>query len=218
MHTSIYEVRTRLRMTQPELSELTGISQSQISKYEKGEVAKPSYNKLLKIAEVLGCRVEDITDVEQEKTQTAFQAFNSTGPAVFIPLYSERQKMNTEFQHGDGFVVRRFGASQQQIRKPSFLDYSETAYAVTTYSENMLPRYKQGDVCFVDPKLSAQQGDDICVLFNVEDRLVGLIRECVEVSESTIRVLDLQTNKTIAFKRNELYGVHVIVGSQKYRG
>jgi transcriptional regulator with XRE-family HTH domain len=218
MHTRIFDQRTKLRMTQPELSQKTGISQSQISKYEKGEVSKPSYQKLIRIAEVLGCCIEDITDREQKKTQTAFQAFNSTGPAVFIPLYAERQKMNTEFQHGSGFVVRLGGASQQQIRKPSFLDYSETAYAVTTYSENMLPRYKLGDVCFVDPKLSAQQGDDICVLFNVDAKLVGLIRECVEVSESTIRVLDLQTNKTITFKTNELYGVHVIVGTQKYRG
>ena len=39
--TRIYDVRTRLKVKQDELAKLSGVSQSQISKYEKGEVTNP---------------------------------------------------------------------------------------------------------------------------------------------------------------------------------
>lgn len=219
MHTRIYERRTKLRIKQEELAKLSGVSQSQISKYEKGEVTRPAYDKLMRIAEALGCSVEEITDDVQPEVQTAFQSFVSPGAAVFIPLYSEKQPMNKEFNHGDGFIIRPNAATQQQIRKPSFLEYSETAYAITTYSEAMSPRYKPGDVLFIDPKLIPQPGDDVVLMFHLEDRLVGMVRECAAPDPNgTITVLDLKSNKKINFMTSDLYAVHVIVGSQRHRG
>ena len=222
MHTSIYKMRTKLRITQPELAERTGISQSQISKYEKGEITRPSYEKLVRIAEALRCTVEDITDRESpSEVKSVFQAFTDKNAAIYIPLFgNERQSMNTDFQHGDGFIIRP-GGSPNQTKKPSFLDYSDTAYAVTTYSDAMEPRYQAGDVVFVDPKLDAQQRDDVVLTFQVGDKLIGMIRECVEVNESSIKVKDLKVNSgkpTVSFHKSDLYGVHVIVGTQKYRG
>lgn len=218
MHTRIKPLRLKLGLTQAEAAEGSRISQSQYSKIERGEVTRPSYKKLIRIAEALGCTVEDITDDVEPQAKTAFQAFVSPG-AVFIPLYSEKQPMNKEFNHGDGFVIRPNAATQQQIRKPSFLEYSQTAYAITTYSETMSPRYKAGDVLFVDPKLIPQPGDDVVLLFQLEDRLVGMVRECASPDPNgTITVLDLKSNKKINFMTNDLYAVHVIVGSQRHRG
>ena len=62
MYTKIYDIRTKFRVSQPELAKRSGVSQSQISKYEKGEIAKPSHDKLIRIAEALNCSVDDITD------------------------------------------------------------------------------------------------------------------------------------------------------------
>ena len=49
MYTRIYEGRTRLRISHVQLSELSGVSQSQLSKYEKGEVTRPSHAKLVSL-------------------------------------------------------------------------------------------------------------------------------------------------------------------------
>tara|TARA_R100001440_G_scaffold10579_6_gene19284 strand:+ start:1207 stop:1986 length:780 start_codon:yes stop_codon:yes gene_type:complete len=219
MYTRIYDMRTRLRLSQVELATLAGVSQSQLSKYEKGEVTRPSHAKLTRIAEALNCKVEDITDEVGPSVNAAFSSFTQTAGAVFIPLYTEKQSMNTLFSHGEGVVIRPEG-TQQQIKKPSFLDYSEEAYAVQTYTEAMSPRYKPGDTLFVDPKLSAQPDDDVVLLFRSESNLVGMIRE-MRPSDSEadeINARDLQSGKTVKFNKSDLYGIHVIVGMKKHRG
>ena len=217
MYTKIYDIRTKYRISQPELASRSGVSQSQISKYEKGEIAKPSHDKLIRIAEALNCSVEDITDELDEKIKPAFQSFNSPGVAIFIPHYTEAQQMNKDFPQGDGVVIRP-EAAQAQIRKPSFLEYSDKAYAITTYSEAMQPRYTNGDILYVDPTLTAMKGDDAILLFQLDGRFVGIVREVVEVGEMQISVKDVKSNKTVNFSLTELYEVHVIVGSQRRRG
>ena len=218
MYTKIYDFRTKMHMNQEKLSELTGVSQSQISKYEKGEVTRPSYEKLVRIADALGCSVDDITDKKNEKTNTAFESYTTTTAGVFIALFSEGYKANKDFQHGDGFIMRRGGQSQQQIRKPSFVEYSASAYAVTTYSTSMTPRYKSGDILFVDPTSEAQVGDDVCVIFKRNDDLIGLVREVSGIKEDGwIEVKELSSGEVSSFKMQDLYAVHLVVGMQKFR-
>ena len=217
MYTKIYDIRTKFRVSQPELSKRSGVSQSQISKYEKGEIAKPSHDKLIRIAEALNCSVEDITDELDEKIKPAFQSFNSPGVAIFIPHYQEAQQMNKDFPQGDGVVIRS-ATAQAQIRKPSFLEYSDKAYAITTYSKTMEPRYGSGDILYVDPTLTPMKGDDVVLLFQLEGRLVGIIREVADFSDVDYFVKDLKSGKSVHFKLTELYEVHVIVVSQRRRG
>jgi hypothetical protein len=82
----------------------------------------------------------------------------------------------------------------------------------------MQPRYSNGDILYVDPTLTAMQGDDAILLFQLEGRLVGIVREVVEMNEMQISVKDVKSNKTVNFSLTELYEVHVIVGSQRRRG
>jgi hypothetical protein len=45
------------------------------------------------------------------------------------------------------------------------------------------------------------------------------VRECAAPDPNgTITVLDLKSGKKINFMTNDLYAVHVIVGSQRHRG
>jgi len=219
MYTRIKKIRQQKGWSQQEAAEAADISQSQYSKIERGEVTRPSYKRLIRIAEALECSLEDIADEVEPKVKTAFQTFVNPNAAVFIPLYSEKQPMNKEFKFGDGFIIRPNGVAQQQIRKPSFLEHSETAYAIITHSETMSPRYKPGDVLFVDPNLTPQLDDDVVLLFQLENRLVGMVRECAAPElNGTIIVLDIRSKKQVHFVTNALYAVHVIVGSQRHRG
>ena len=219
MHTNIHRVRTLKRISQVELAELAKVSQSQLSKYEKGEVLRPSYGKLVRIAEALGCTIEDITDEVENRAETAFSSFTQTAGAVFIPLYVEKQNMDIKFSHGEGVVIRPEG-TQQQIKKPSFLDYSDQAYAIQTYTEAMSPRYNQGDTLFVDPQLTPQVNDDVVILFSVEKHLVGMVRQVCQTSgeANEMRVKDLQSGKTVKFQKSDLYATHVVVGMKRHRG
>lgn len=71
MRTKIYFYRVAKLIRQAELAELSGVSQSQISKYEKGEIKEPSFGKLARIAEVLGVKIDDLLEAPSSKISTA---------------------------------------------------------------------------------------------------------------------------------------------------
>ena len=211
--TRIYDVRTKLKVKQDELAKLSGVSQSQISKYEKGEVTNPSFDKLVRLAEALGVTVDDL------KTKTDDQDFSpirQTTSAVFVPLYQGKTKVR---ELNDAFAAR-LGFNRlahQQIRKPSFLEYSDTAYAMTIYGDHMQPRYREGDIIYADPQLIPQEQDDVVVSFKVDGSFVGVVRELLDMDSSNVTFKDLQSGESRTFSLTDLYGVHVVVGSQKFR-
>tara|TARA_R100001510_G_scaffold45981_1_gene42799 strand:- start:311 stop:961 length:651 start_codon:yes stop_codon:yes gene_type:complete len=211
--TRIYDVRTKLKVKQDELAKLSGVSQSQISKYEKGEVTNPSFDKLVRIAEALGVTVDDL------KTKTDDQDFSpvrQTTSAVFVPLYQGKTKVR-ELNDAHAARLGFNRLAHQQIRKPSFLEYSDTAYAMTVYGDQMQPRYREGDIIYADPQLTPQVEDDVVISFKVDGSFVGVVRELVNMNANNIMFKDLQTGETKMFSLNDLYAVHVVVGSQKYR-
>ena len=57
--TAIRYIRKRLNMTQEQLSERTGISQANMSRYESGE-RKLTLENAAKIANALGCTVDEL--------------------------------------------------------------------------------------------------------------------------------------------------------------
>lgn len=213
MFTRIYDVRTKLKVKQDELAKLSGVSQSQISKYEKGEVTNPSFDKLVRLAEALGVTVDDL------KTKTDDQDFSpirQTTSAVFVPFYQGKTKV----RELDNAFAARLGFNRlahQQIRKPSFLEYSDTAYAMTVYGDHMQPRYKEGDIIYADPQLIVQEEDNVVVSFKVDGAFVGVVREVLSINENTVSFKDLKSGQSKTFKLTDLYAVHVVVGSQNYR-
>jgi transcriptional regulator with XRE-family HTH domain len=52
-------LREKISITQKELAEKVGVSQQNISRWETGEVI-PKIDKLKRIAEVLGCTINDL--------------------------------------------------------------------------------------------------------------------------------------------------------------
>ena len=150
-------------------------------------------------------------------TQPLFSSLTNTGAVPFIPLFNERQPMGQQFDKGEGFVVRQLSAAQTQIRKPSFLDYSDEAYAATNYGASMEPRYYTGDTLFVDPKLDAQSKDDVVVMFQLPDRMAGIFREFVSETDDQIVVKAVASNKPVTLNKADIYALHVVVGSQRNR-
>ena len=213
MFTKIYDVRTKLKVKQDELAKLSGVSQSQISKYEKGEVTNPSFDKLVRIAEALGVTVDDLkTKIDDQY----FSPVRQTTSAVFVPLYQGKTKV----RELNDALAARLGFNRlahQQIRKPSFLEYSDTAYAMTVYGTAMQPRFKEGDIIYADPQLTPQNEDDVVLSFKFDSSFVGVVRELVNINATNITFKDLETGETKMFSLNDLYAVHVVVGSQKYR-
>ena len=217
MYTKLYAVRRNMNVTQGELAKLANVSQSQISKIEKGSVKTPSHDKLVRISEAFGIPITDFMDHPVEPVQTPFSALTQAAVGAVIPLYNQGQEVNEISTNGDGFIIRPDRGIISQIKKPSFLDYSSEAYAAINHGSAMHPRYRPGDILFIDPKLEAIVGDDVALIFENQSGLFGMFREIVSIDVETIIVKDVETNTTQAFSISDLFGIHIVVGSQRNR-
>lgn len=218
-------------INQQRLADLTGISQSQISKYIKGLTKNIPIAKAQKFAKVFDCEITDFidprykgqegvdfTEATKQEEPLAFELFTATNKDAWIPLFTEQEKANLNLNIGLGTAIRRTGASQT-VKRPSFLEHSKTAYAITNIGDNMMPRYRSKDILFVDPSLKPEGGDDVVILFGHEAKLIGLVRECKRVgADGTLEATEILYGDTITYNADKLFEVHVVVGMQRVRG
>lgn len=64
-NSAIARIRIERGMTQQELAEKIGVTYSNVSRWERGEVS-PTIKSMLKIAAVLGCSLDDLVDAAPE--------------------------------------------------------------------------------------------------------------------------------------------------------
>lgn len=213
LFTKIYDIRTKLRIKQDELARLCGVSQSQISKYEKGEVTRPSYDKLVRIAEALEVSVDDLRTHKEEQGSSPLR---QTLSAVHIPYYDGRTDLK-DFNNSPSVRLGFNRPDYKTIRKPSFLEYSDKAYACSVYGEDMYPRFRQGDIVYIDPNLTPQSEDSAVISFKIGEAFFGLVREIVSISENTVTFKDLNKSLPSEIKRSRINDIQVIVGAEYNR-
>lgn len=64
----ISDAREKQSLTQCELAKLMGVTQGAVSQWEKG-IAKPRTDLLPKLAEVLGCTIDDLLRTDAPKKE-----------------------------------------------------------------------------------------------------------------------------------------------------
>ena len=60
-------------------------------------------------------------------------------------------------------------------------------------------------------------GDDVVLLFEYADKLIGIFREVAELADDYVMVRTPTMNNPIKFHRSDLHNIHVVVGSQRNR-
>ena len=85
MYTKIAAIRHEMRISQQELANLSNVSQSQISKMERGTIVNPAYDKLMRIAEALGRSIDELVDrPDLSEVQRHFRLITSRPVLPFL--------------------------------------------------------------------------------------------------------------------------------------
>ena len=69
-------------------------------------------------------------------------------------------------------------ANPDLVEAPPYLNGVENAYCLVMPDEMMEPRYRQGDVLYVNPEIQPIRGDDVVVQLAYKDRLIAVIDCC----------------------------------------
>ena len=189
-----------------ELARMKGISISELARrcdmephtlrrYARGE-SEPKSELAVKLAEIFGCMPTEVLGLEPLET----------APLGKIPLYGP---VNAGFWDGETAMDK----AVDHIARPSFIMGQSNAYAVFVVGSSMEPRFKPGEILYVDPDVPIRQGADVVVQLNNDGELTAVVKQYKNADDSKVRLAQLNPDKEIAFDKNMVTALHAVQGS-----
>jgi len=166
-----------------------------LRRYTRGE-GEPKIDLANKLAEVFGCMPSEVLGLEQV-TGNPIGKMPLYGP-VAAGMFDGQTCMDRAIDH---------------IGRPSFMISQENAYAVFVVGNSMEPRFKTGEVLFVDPDAPVRQGCDVVVQINNNGELTAVAKEFQSWDDDTLTLHQLNPDKVLKIDRKQITAVHSVQGT-----
>lgn len=95
--------------------------------------------------------------------------------------------------------------------RPSYLVGVEDAFAIYIMGDSMYPRYKSGEIGYVNPHKPPMSGDDVLIEF--EDG-TGVVKELVRVTRSKVLAKQHNPKREITYEISNIKRISLIEGSR----
>lgn len=115
--------------------------------------------------------------------------------------------------HGEGGKDGLFfdnGEVRQYVPRPATLLRVNQAYAIFMHGHSMEPRFREGELLYVNPHRPPSQGDDV-VIEMTDGR--GFVKRLVRRTTKTVYVQQFNPAKEIEFPAGDIKNIHLIVGT-----
>ncbi len=176
------------------------------------------FENLRKIATVLGRPPEWlIGDADGATLRERRASAPNASPPIHVSLL--RAPPLPLYGHASAGKDGRFVLNGQLIgtaeRPASLVDVTD-AYGVVVSGDSMLPRYRPGEICLVDPRKPFRRTDDVVVQVEAQnsgDPPDGFIKEFVSLSDTTLMLRQHNPPRTLRFPRKLIMTIHLIVGT-----
>ena len=77
----------------------------------------------------------------------------------------------------------------------------------------MEPRFRHGELLFVDPSSPPKRGDDVIVQVRFGDEICGFVKRFVSASDATTTLHQFNPETDILHPTSDVKAVHLVVGS-----
>ena len=175
------------------LAKKAGVSQSLISRIERGKGGTPSYEHLVKIAEALDTSIDELKTGEIKEASASISL--SSNKSADSPkkhylkadpiVFQQSQKITHYSQH---YPLPPFKGAilydhmqARLLEAPPILRNTPNGYAISLSTDELRPRYKRGDTLLVNPNLQPTYEDDVVVHLNFGKKDVMIVREVAKL-------------------------------------
>lgn len=172
----------------------------------------PKGDNLAAAATYLNVPISRLIGLDEQPTETVVDrriAYRPDGIRNDLPIQGTALGHNLSFDTEGGAEIEDTifdpGEPIRHINRPAVLEGVRGAYAVYIQGESMSPRYEPGELAVVDPRKTAQLGDDVIVQLYGDpdtpdhDQVVSvLIKRLVRRSASWVELR--QFNPDVRFK------------------
>ena len=193
------EARQQRRLTQVQVAEALGVSQSAVAQWESGR-SVPSAATAAKIEKLLGVRYRTADQDQQPESRSLRRR---RLPIVGLPAPGDDERILVD------------GAAHGEIAAPPQLDAIADAKAVYVRGHAMEPRYYPGEVVYLNPARQPNPGDFVFITVQEPGfpAAVGYIRQFLGADLVHFRLLALNPRREQLIARHDLVEMATIVGS-----
>lgn len=223
MYGKIKRLRELQGLSQQQLADMTNIAQAQISKYEKGRIAQPSFASLSAIAHALGVHVEELTDTVTNNGKISSQQFNQLkgktqryqlrdvkSPQDMIPFLSEEIQMH----YGKATLFRDDSTVTSYLRRPVLVDGDWPMYSMKQYGDEMEPRIKRGETIVAIDDGRWDVGSEVSVVLkDAKWGRVAILRTVAAKDDTSITLKCYNSDETCTISMDDIVGVHRVFGT-----
>jgi phage repressor protein C with HTH and peptisase S24 domain len=227
---TIRKTRKSKKLSLEKLAEHVGISTSQMSRIETGK-RKARYDEMVRIANCLGIRIEDISDVIQSpassKEAPSGAVREPSKPAGRGAANAQSQAVPIDIPVLGGGPIG--GASYSaasdveiaKVKRPPGLANMAGVYAIHMIGSSMSPRFEDGELIFVSATRAPAIGDDVVmetVKFHGETHSRRYIRRLIEMTETEWVLEQFKPSATERFPMRTIKFVHRIFPTREMLG
>lgn len=223
MYGNIKRLREMQGLSQQELADMSKLAQAQISKYEKGRIAHPSFASLSAIADALGVHIDELADTAPNTGKLSSQQFKQQGktkrfmlravnsPQDLIAFLSEEITMDL----GKATLYRDDDSVTSYQRRPLIVDGDWPMYSMKQYGDEMEPRIKKGEtVVAIDDGRFGKGSDVSVVLKDNKWGRVALLRILLDFDDKTITLGCYKSDcPPDIIDREDVAGIHRVFGA-----
>jgi len=174
---NIKGLREARKLTQEEFAKKLGISRSTLANYET-EISKPEYDTLIRIANVLNVKLDDIINVDMKKAVLA----NVQDRAEGVPYYDlDATAGNIELSNHIPETIRGY------INLPNFRD---CIAFLNVRGDSMYPKYRAGDIIGLVPVTDReiiQWGQTYMLVTKDNQRMIKYLRRAKDADQLLLR-------------------------------
>lgn len=204
-------LRKRKGYTLADISALTGLSPSYISRLEAGD-RRYNTDILSKLSTVLGCSEYDLLKTEEDSSNIVKETMTYV-PQKDLPVYRVIAGNVMPNGKNNDYPVGDFETPENRMfRLPQLLGI-KTAFALHIVDDINAPKYRKGDIVFVNTEKALSRGCPV-ILITLEYQII--IGELVDWDDDAIKFKHFGKTEIITIERNTLSASHAIIGSFDY--
>lgn len=210
-NTQLRKLREMAGLSQQALANLAGCGQSDIAKLESGQ-KKSTVDWMVRIAPHLHAEPKDLMP---EVPGNLTVANTPSGPILF-----PRRRMPSPTDLMPVRSAARGGAQQMFLNdgpidwrpRPHFLEHVEDAYCVYVFGDSMTPRFREGQLLYVNPGRPPSAGYG--VILTKTDNSVA-IKEFVRWTATAIELRQYNPDQKFEVPFDEIRDLHVVVALEE---
>ncbi|PWR24010.1 XRE family transcriptional regulator [Zavarzinia compransoris] len=209
MHNRLGEWRRHAGLTQDQLAERAGTVRSQIVKLERGE-RRLTVDWMLRLAKHLGCEPGDLLPEAPLPAAAGLQApapqpWAEAAPLRDLPVCGAARG-------GANALFVDQGQALEYTFRPAQLAGVANAFAVYAVGDSMEPKFRAGDLLFLNPNLPPVRGCFVVVELGDDEAYVKqFVRQSND--ELTLREFNPEPRDLPAIPTRRVKAIHRVVGS-----